>query len=149
MNILIIYDSLYGNTEKIAKAIAHPLTPSNGVKLIRASEAKISDIESIDLLIIGSPVQAGRPMPSIKEFLNKISADGLKNIKVAVFDTRVKIFFAKIFGYAADRMAKELQSKGGNLVTQPMGFFVKGKEGPLGQGELERAVDWAKNIISK
>jgi len=147
MNVLIVYDSLYGNTEKIAKAMANALTPSNEVKLIRAKDVRISDLETINLLIIGSPTQGGRPIPSIKEFLNKIPADGLKNIKVAAFDTRVKIFFAKIFGYAADRLAKELQNKGGNLITAPMGFIVKGKEGPLKEDELEKATDWAKKII--
>ncbi|MFH1367208.1 MAG: flavodoxin family protein [Patescibacteria group bacterium] len=152
MNILIVYDSQFGNTEKIAKAMAEALTPSapsNGAKLIRAGEAKIADLENIDLLIIGSPTQAGRPLPSVKGFLNKIPADGLKNIKVASFDTRMKFFFIKIFGYAADRMAKVLQSKGGNLVVPPMGFIVSEKEGPLKEGELERAAEWAKDIINK
>ena len=51
MNVLIIYDSLYGNTEKIAKAMADALAPSNGVKLLRAKDAQTSDLESIDLLI--------------------------------------------------------------------------------------------------
>lgn len=148
MSILIIYDSLYGNTKKIAEAIAGALSLSNKVKLIRAKEADISDLKSTSLLIVGSPVQAGRPMPSIKEFLDNIPVDGLKNIKVAAFDTRVKIFFAKIFGYAADRMAKNLKSKGGNIIALPEGFFVTGKEGPLKIGEKIRAADWAKKIIS-
>jgi flavodoxin len=146
MNILIVYDSQFGNTEKIAQTINNTLTPSNVVKLIHAKDAQISDLNSINLLIIGSPTQAGRPMPNIKVFLHKIPADSLKNIKVAAFDTRMKFFFIKIFGYAANRMAKVLQSKGGNLVVPPMGFIVKDKEGPLLPGELEKAAAWAKEI---
>ncbi|MFA5070325.1 MAG: flavodoxin family protein [Patescibacteria group bacterium] len=150
MNILIIYDSLYGNTEKIAQAVAEALTPSapsNVVKIIRADEAKISDIESIDLLIIGSPTHGGRPSPAIKAFLDKIPADGLKNIKVTAFDTHLKIFILKIFGYAAGRIVKELQGKGGQLVAAPAGFIVSGTKGPLGQNEMERAAGWAKEIL--
>ena len=52
----------------------------------------------------------------------------------------------KMGGYAAPRITNAFKKKGGNLAVTPEGFFVKGKEGPLKEGELERAASWAKEI---
>jgi flavodoxin len=65
---------------------------------------------------------------------------------VAAFDTRMQMKLARIFGYAAGRIADSLKRKGGNLIGRPEGFFVKGAEGPLKEGEVERAASWAKEI---
>ncbi len=147
MMVLIVYDSVYGNTEKIARAIAGAITPFGEVKVLRVGEVNPLELGAIDLLIVGSPTQGGKPTPAIQKFLSKIPANALKNINVASFDTRVKMLVAKLFGYAAGRIADSLKSKGGNLAAQPEGFIVKGNEGPLKEGELERAVGWTKGIL--
>jgi flavodoxin len=51
MKVLIVYDSVYGNTEKIARAIAEAITPSNEVKVLRAAEANPSELAAINLLM--------------------------------------------------------------------------------------------------
>jgi flavodoxin I len=147
LKALIVYDSVYGNTEKIAKAIAGAITPSNEIKILRAGEANPSESESIDLIIVGSPTQGGRPTPAIQEFLKRVSEPVIKGINVAAFDTRFSTRWVRIFGYAAGRIAGNLKGKGGALVASPEGFFVKGKEGPLKEGEVERAASWAKGIV--
>jgi flavodoxin len=76
-----------------------------------------------------------------------MAQQSLKDIKVAAFDTRVTSKFAKIFGNAAGRMAGRLTKKGGDLVVPAEGFFVTGTKGPLKEGELERAANWAKEIL--
>jgi flavodoxin len=141
---LIVYDSTYGNTEKIAKAIGAALT--GDVKVLRAGEVNPAELNAFDLLVIGSPTYGGRPMPSVAELLNKIPESAIKGKNIAAFDTRIPTKLAKIFGYAADRIAKNLKEKGGNLVVPGEGFFVNGKEGPLKEGELERAASWAKEL---
>lgn len=146
MKALIVCDSVYGNTEKIARAIAGALTPSGEVKVFRAGEANPSELESSDLLIVGSPTHGGRPTPAIQDFLNKVSEPAIKGINVAAFDTRLSTRLVRIFGYAAGKIAGSLKTKGGTLILSPEGFFVKGKEGPLKEGELERAAAWAKQI---
>ncbi len=148
MKALIVYDSVYGNTEQIAKAVAGAITPSDGVKVLRAGEANPSELESIDLLIVGSPTQGGRPTPAIQDFLNKVSEPAIKGINVAAFDTRFSTRWVGIFGYAAGKIADSLKRKGATLVASPEAFFVKGKEGPLKDGELERAASWAKEIAN-
>jgi len=124
MKALVVYDSVYGNTERIAKSIGGAIT--GNVKVFRAGEVNPSELESIDLLIVGSPTQGGRPTPAIQDFLNKVSEPILKGINVAAFDTRFSTRWVGIFGYAAGKIAGNLKGKGGTLVAPPEGFFVKG-----------------------
>ena len=145
MKALIVYDSAYGNTEKIARAIGGAITGE--VKVLRPGEVNPSDLQSVDLLIVGSPTQGGRPTPAIQDFLNKIPEPAIKGVNVAAFDTRFSTKLVGIFGYAAGKIANSLKRKGGTLILSPEPFFVKGKEGPLKEGELERAADWAKGIV--
>jgi len=145
MKVMIIYDSVYGNTEEIAKAIGGAIT--GDVKVLRVGEVNLSELKTLDLLIVGSPTQGGRPTPVIQDFLNKVQGAEINTINVAAFDTRLSTKLVGIFGYAAGRIADNLKGKGGTLIASPEGFFVKGREGPLGEGEQERAVSWAKGIV--
>jgi len=147
MKALIVYDSVYGNTEKIARAIAEAITPSGEVKVLRAGEASPSELASIDLLIVGSPTHGGRPTPAIQDLINKMPQPALQGINVAAFDTRSQAKLARVFGNAAGRIAGHLTRKGGVLIASPEGFFVMGTKGPLKEGELERAAGWAKAIL--
>jgi flavodoxin len=145
MKALIVYDSVYGNTEKIARAIAEAITSSGEVKVLQAGEANPSELASTDLLIVGSPTHGGRPTPAVQGLLNKVPK--LQGINVAAFDTRIPTKLVGVFGYAAGRIAKNLKKKGGTLIASPEGFFVTGGQGPLKEGELERAAGWAKGIL--
>jgi len=145
MKALVVYDSIYGNTEKIAKAIGSVV--GGEVRVLRLSEARPSDLASLDLLVVGSPTHSGKQTPSTEEFLSRIPANALKNVRVTSFDTRNGTHLAKLFGYAAGRIAAILEEKGGRLAVPPEGFIVDGKEGPLKKGELERSGLWAKEIV--
>ena len=146
MKALVIYDSQFGNTEQIAKAIGGALGAE--AKVVKAGEVKPEDIASSHLIIIGSPTQGGRQTAAIKTFLDNLPADALKGKRFAAYDTRFKNVFAKVFGYAAPRIESAIKAKGGNTTAQPQGFFVKGTKGPLLDGELERAATWAKAIAA-
>ena len=155
MKVLIVYDSVYGNTEKIAKAIGDAITSK--ARVLRVGEVKSSELKAFDLLIVGSPTRQFRPTAAINNLLKRISKNGLKGVKVAAFDTRFTIseieesrvlpFFVRLFGYAAKPISDRLKKKGGELIIPPEGFFVEGVEGPLKEGELERAASWAKVIV--
>jgi flavodoxin I len=147
MKVLIIYDSVFGNTEQIARAIGNALGSQEDVKILRVSNVKPEQLTGLKLLIVGSPTQGGRPTPAIQGFLNKIPEPAIRGINMAAFDTRFSTRWVGIFGYAAGRIADSLKRNGGTLIASPEGFFVKGKEGPLKEGELERAAGWAKAII--
>jgi flavodoxin I len=158
MKILIIYDSYFGNTEKVANAVGAALAASGDVRVVRISDFIPAHLQGIQLLIVGSPTRAFRPSDAVKSFLKGLSARSLQGIDIAAFDTRVDItkvnsailtFFVNIFGYAAQPIARRLQKKGGKLVAEPEGFYVKDKEGPLEDGELERASEWAASLQAK
>ncbi len=145
MKTLVVYDSAYGNTEEVAKAIGDAI--AGDVKIVRASDADIADVNAVDLLIVGSPTYGGKGTQPVLDFLAKVPEGGIKGKKVAAFDTRLTGRFVKVLGFAAEKIAESLKAKGGDLASTSEGFFVKGKKGPLTDGELERAANWAKGII--
>jgi flavodoxin len=152
MKAFIIYDSWYGNTEKIAQAIGSGL--AGEVKVLRVGEANPSELKTCDLLIVGSPVHGGRATPELDAFIKQLPANSLEGISVAAFDTRFELeeqgaglrLVMNIFRYAAERIAKALVKKGGVPVAKPEGFIVEEKAGPLKQGEIERATKWATQL---
>ena len=145
MKTLIVYDSVHGNTEKIARAIGDAITGE--VEVLRVGEVNPSELKTYDLLIVGAPTHGGRPTPPVRDWLDKVPALAFEGINVAAFDTRISVKWVRIFGYAAPRIAGKLKKKGGTLMGPPEGFFVEGTEGPLTEGELERAAGWAKEIV--
>jgi flavodoxin len=147
MKTLVVYDSVYGNTAEIAKSIGAAI--GSEAKVIKAAEAGTADLEAVKLLIAGSPTYGGRPTPGLKTFLDKIQSGSLKNVNIAAFDTRAAQKWVKVFGYAAGKIEKTLTGNGGNAVVKPEGFFVSGTKGPLIDGELKRAGEWAKGIVAE
>ena len=162
MRIMVIYDSLYGNTAKIAQAISNEFSDIHGaeedVQLHTISEIEPGLLVGLDLLIVGSPTHKFRPSPTTSAFLKSLSKNALKGTKVAAFDTRFTEeeidstgwFFSAmvgVFGFAAEPIANRLQKKGGELAIPAEGFYVDGFEGPLSEGELERAAEWARQIL--
>ena len=158
MKSLIIYDSLYGNTEIIAQIIKHVLDERGEVVIARVGETQPGQLAGLQLLIVGSPTQQFRPTAAMRTFLESIPKGALQGIKVAAFDTRltqaeinknaVLPFFVRIYGFAARRIARQLQKKGGVLVLPAEGFLVEGMKGPLMQGEVERAEAWARKLFA-
>lgn len=155
-NVMIVYDSVYGNTRQIAQAIFQAVVAKTEAELLNIQETKTEYLISCGLLIIGSPTQKFSSMPAVKNVLNAIPAHGLQGVRAAVFDTRIALsdinsavgrFFVGRFGYAAESMAKILVKKGAELIVPPEGFLVQGTEGPLKTDELVRAGEWGEKII--
>jgi hypothetical protein len=91
--------------------------------------------------------------------LRSIPAGGLVGVKVAAFDPRLPMsaiqeeprvlaFFVRLFGYAAKPVSEGLRKKGGTTALPPEWFYGEGVEGPLNEGELERAADWAGRLVA-
>lgn len=151
MNILIIYDSKFGNTEKIAQAMAMALGHHGRVRLVQADKADAFDLVNatdIHLLIIGGPTQIHAVSPAMKSFLDKIPPYALRGLPTVCFDTRYNSA-RWITGSAGHRIAEQLEKKGADIVTEPESFFVEQADGPLQTGELNRAVDWIEEIAAR
>ncbi len=153
MKTLVIYDSYFGNTEKVAQKIHSSLGENATIK--KAEDFTQKDLEGINILIVGSPTRGFNYSERIKPLLGKIPENSLAGIKVASFDTRIDEqtvkprilkFLMSTFGYAAEKIQKTLEKKGGEKIIEPMGFVVKDSEGPLQENELEKAEIWATKI---
>jgi flavodoxin len=144
---LVVYDSKWGNTEKVALAVAAGIGKDSKAAQVGAVES--DQTKTIELLVIGSPVIGGRPTKPIQEHLKTITQTASTKLKIATFDTRMMMKFAQKFGFAAVRMADQLKEQGNTLVSEPMGFIVKGQKGPLAEGELDRATLWGKELTKK
>lgn len=156
MQALVIYDSVFGNTKKIAQSIAAGLHTAHETQCLRAGSVSVAQITSADIIVMGSPTRSFRATPATHSVLDSIPSATLQGKKVAAFDTRLLmtgvkgLLFRKIIdkgGYAAPIIASALESKAGTLSLPAEGFFVKGEEGPLVDGELERAVDWGRKLV--
>lgn len=146
MKTLVIYDSLYGNTRITAQAITDSIP--GDVNMVHASEVNASQLSIYDLLIVGAPTHGGRASEVVSRLLGRIEAAALVGVKVAAFDTRLTWWWLRLFGFAAPKIAMTLKKKGGTLIGTPEGFFVTGGEGPLQDGEVERAAAWAREITA-
>jgi flavodoxin I len=144
VKIVVVYDSVFGNTEQVARRIAEALPGT--VKLVKVAGASPQELNGADMLVVGSPTVGGRATKPMQEFLERIPKSIAERVRFAVFDTRISMKFAQVFGYAAPRMADVLVQKGSALKQPPEGFIVKGRSGPLDDGELERAAAWGKTL---
>lgn len=169
MRMIVIYESMYGNTQAIAEAIAQGLSEQGDVTVVPVDQAD----PSADLLVLGAPTHMhGLPTrmsrSGVEEEAKKRQAAGepieyhatagmrmliadlprVDGTPAACFDTR----FDKstvLTGSAAKTTAKKLQRLGYRLVTPPESFFVLDSEGPLKDGELERARSWGRSIAAE
>ena len=147
MKTLVLYDSAFGNTQQIAKAIGATLNASTETPVVRIKDVLPEHLSGIELLVVGSPTRGFRPSEDTKKFLQKLPARCLAGVKVAAFDTRVNIkevnsgfltFMVNLFGYAAEPIAKALQKKGGNLLRRPKGSSWKTRKA------RSNAVSWSE-----
>lgn len=142
MKSLVIYDSNQGNTQKIAEEIGAKLN----AQVINIAQFAKDNRKDVDLLIVGSPIIGWKPTEKMEAFLASLDKNSLKGIKATAFDTRVKLF---IHGDAKEKIAKALKNLGAEIFTPSMPFYVLGKDGPLLDGEIEKAQKWAEEIADK
>ncbi len=157
MRIAIVYDSVFGNTGKVAEAIAAAFDPSHEVRLLPVRQARNLDCTAVDLLIVGSPTRGFRPTPDMAEFVGGLEGRDAPGCRAAAFDTRMdpeQIHPAPLRwvinagGYAAERLQRDLKGQGFSEAGTSAGFLVTGTEGPLVEGELDRAATWARALAA-
>lgn len=148
MNTLIIYDSTFGNTAQLAQAMADRLGEHGTVRIAIANEAGLTGVIEIDLLLVGGPTQRHGLSPTMKTLLEGFPRRSLQGKYAGAFDTRYHMSAWKS-GSAAHGIASKLKRAGASIIVEPESFFVAEREGPLEEGELERAASWAEEIYQK
>ena len=148
MNSLVIYGSRYGNTRKVAEAIAAELGKHGEVQMVTAEEASTTLAEQTDLVVVGGPTEAHRMTEPIAQLFDRIGEGWLAGKAAAAFDTRVR-WPLLLSGSAAAGIVRKLERAGAEVVAPAASFFVGGKPTLLEPGELEQAMAWAAALASK
>jgi flavodoxin len=148
MNTLVVYDTQFGNTEKVARAIGTALESAGPVRVVSLEEAPEVDMAGVELLVIGGPTQAHRARQSLRDWVDSLPPETLQRMAVATFDTRLS--WPMIFSGSAARSIEHIVRHHHAHFIAPVGsFIVKESEGPLADGELERATQWAQQLAVK
>lgn len=153
---MVVYDSVFGNTRQVAIAISEGLGLGTEVAVRAVGDVTSTDLVDVELLVVGSPTRGFRATPAMMEWIMGLPADRLINVKAAAFDTRIpeaqikENWFLRLLGpfvkYAVDPLAKTLQIRKAAGEVKKNWFFVGGTEGPLLDGELDRARQWGKEL---
>ncbi|HXM54469.1 MAG TPA: flavodoxin domain-containing protein [Candidatus Dormibacteraeota bacterium] len=147
MNSTVLYGSRYGNTRRVAEAVAGVLRRQGEVRLLPVEEAAGSLSRATDLLVVGGPTEGHAMTPAVAECLDQLASAGLHGVPAAAFDTRLR-WPRRLSGSAASDIAARLR-RAGAQVLEPEGSFLVTMRGPaLRPGELERAEAWAASIAT-
>jgi hypothetical protein len=173
MRTLVVYESMYGNTHKIADAIAEGLRPQSQVRCLPVGHAVADDVAWADLVIVGGPTHAremstptsrasaveGAAKPDgwseiqlepdaqgigVREWLDAVDGGGKP---AAAFDTRAHAP-AFLVGRASKGIAAGLRSHGFTLVVEPQSFTIDTHQ-RLRSGETERATGWGADVAAR
>jgi flavorubredoxin len=130
---LVVYDSLFGNTEKVAKALAAGLESGGvDVSVVKVDAVRFDELGGVDLLCVGSPVHAWSASKPVNEFLERLkSVGGLTGKKAFAFDTKME---SRLAGSAGGKIERKLKDLGLTIARHSESAIVKGREGPLEEG---------------
>jgi flavodoxin len=158
MKTLIVYFSKFGNTQKVAEAIADTLVQAGEARVISIDELTASGLNEIDLLVVGSPTHYQNIPKAVREVLKKMPHKSLFGKSVAAFDTSIKMWGPVMLLTAAHRLRCLLRALGGKPLVPPKTFLVESSDLPqdaargrvtLRDGEIERAKAWADLMLRR
>ena len=140
MRAIVLFDTRYGNTEKIARSLEAGLgsagleTACEGVK-----GANADSLDEYDLVCVGGPTEwhsASRGMKSLLERLDKASLRGKYGF---AFDTKLD---TPLSGAASGVIEKKLKKTGLKIIAPRESAIVSGVKGTAGaqlkEGEEQR-----------
>ena len=155
MKGIVIYDTSHGNTRKIAETITETLRASEvEVDLFDLKEVKKLSASDYNFLVLGSPTKFGTMSFAIKSFLGKLKTEEWMNKPFAAFDTEnpenvEKARLENKEWSAAEKIALKLKEKNMKQLLPVLKALVLGLKGPLVEGEIDRAKNYAKELAAK
>lgn len=153
MQTLVIYDSKFGNTEKVAQAIARGVGPVAEVRVM-STDGAIRALETLgwrpDLVLVGGPTQNHGPSAGLRAFVDALPT-ALRGIPAACFDTRYR-GPVLLMGSASAAAAKAIAKAGAEIIAPPESFFIVRRGAmplqTLEPGEIERAEAWGRAVAT-
>ena len=161
MTALVVFESMFGNTEEVARAVAEGIWTRMPATVVEVGHAPDPGQADVDLLVVGAPThafglsrqrtrdsaaeQVGHPGISSGRGVREWLADASTCSLMAVaFDTHVSK--PDLPGHAGRRAQRRLKSLGCRMVAPAESFAVEGMQGPLATGELDRARAWGAEV---
>jgi Flavodoxin domain len=170
MRAVIVYESMFGSTKKVAEAIAEGLAGCAEVSVVPVKSAGVHILDGADLVLVGGPTHAhGMSRPGTRKMAGKlarkpgseaelvpgaVSGPGVREwlaslgrleVVGAAFDTRLQGLPA-FTGRASKSIRRLLARHGARIAASPESFLVKGLTGALAEGELARARAWVEGL---
>lgn len=150
MKAIVVFDTLFGNTEKIASRLAAGLQETGiEAKPVNIKEAKADRLAEYDLLILGAPTQYFTASKPLKEFLEQLKGQDLKGKRGFAFDTKLESCFS---GSAAKFIEKKLEELGLDIIRPRSSAIVvgqKGKTDRVGEAVLKEGMEDLFKSIGK
>ncbi len=146
---IIIYESKYGNTRRVAEAIAKGMGAISGTEavLCELKETDRKGLKDFDVIVVGSPNHIGTATRSIRKFIGEMGKLGLAEKVVAVFDTYMGGDFEK----AVKKMEKSIKEKvaGVKLPMPGLSIRVDKMKGPVTEGEMPGAREFGEKVAGE
>ncbi|TWD72008.1 flavodoxin [Kribbella amoyensis] len=161
---LVVYESMFGNTQRIAAAIGEGLRPAFETEVLAVGQTPRTLPGDVRLLVVGGPTHAfgmSRPstrdqaaaqgpmvMPAttgVREWLEMLGPRRTETV-AATFDTRVNKV-RRLPGSAARAAARRLRHQEYEVIAAPASFYVGDMTGPLDEGEVDRARKWGEQLV--
>ena len=163
MRAVVVFESMFGNTQKIAAAIGEGLGDRMAVDVVEVGAAPTEIGPGTDLLVVGGPTHAfGMSRPQTRQDAARqaggevVSRSGIREwlesvtheapVPAVAFDTRVSKGWVP--GSAARAAQRRLRGKRFGAAADPETFYVEGTPGPLLDGELARARQWGADLAA-
>lgn len=148
MHSLVVYDSKFGNAEHLARSIATALGEFGPARAAHIHETSVTQLRDVDLLIFGCPSHGPDAMSAMFEFIRRLPVEVLRAPRIACFDTRMRAPWW-MRRYAAPQLARRLRKAQVEMVLPPEGFYLQMREGPLVEGEADRAAKWGLQLAAQ
>lgn len=150
MKGLVVYDTSYGNTRAIAQTIADTLKET-GVETdtFKVGETRRLNGKEYDLLVMGSPTRFGTMSLATKGLIRRMKTEEWMGKPFVAFDTENPENLEKKEWSAGEKIAERLREKKMNELLPVLKALVIGMKGPLKEGEIERAKNYARAIAVK
>ncbi|MFX0046472.1 MAG: flavodoxin family protein [Candidatus Hermodarchaeota archaeon] len=147
---IIVYESIYGNTKKIAECIAEGMTQAGDIECEVMKTGEIhhtGDLAAFDIILFGCPNHNQEPARNMLKFLDRVAIVGLEGKIGAAFDT----YTGGNMGVALKKLETVIQDKvpGLNLTMEGFSALVDDRKGPLAENEAGHAFDFGSRFASK
>jgi flavodoxin len=165
MKALVVYESMFGNTEQIARAVAAGLGESVDVRLVEVTDAPAEPDPEVRLIVAGGPTHAfsmsrtntradaidkgaqeGEREFGLREWMAALPP-GQHTEKIATFDTKIESM-RHLPGSAAKSAAKAARRHGYESAAKAKSFYVRDVDGPILDGEMDRAREWGRQLAA-